>query len=78
MALYDITDLYEGFKKFIVEAKEFHDLRGQFTDETFISYIQKKVSEKGRHYNSISNQLKKDRATQKKDAEMYRTNKDGE
>jgi hypothetical protein len=78
MALYAITDLYDGFTKYIVEAKEFHDIRGQFNDEDFESYIHKKVSEKGRHYNTISNQLKKDQATQKKEANDYKSAKDGE
>jgi len=78
MALHGITDLHEGVKQYIRQAKTFHDARGRFSNESFISYISRKVREKGRHYNSIKNTLKKDRATQKKDAKTYRTNKDGE
>jgi hypothetical protein len=78
MALHGITDLYEGVKQFIKHAKRFHDSHGRFTDETFLSYIQKKVKEKGRHFNTIDNQDKKDKKTLKKEAISYRTKKDGE
>jgi len=78
MALYGIADLYDGFTKYITEAKEFHDTRGQFNDEDFDSYIQKKVREKGRNYNTISNALKKDHDTKKKEAKTYQSEKDGE
>ena len=78
MAIYGITDLYDGIEKYITEAKAFHDSRGRFIDETFGSYVRKKVSEKGLRYNSISNALKKDQATKKKEAKTYQSGKDGE
>ena len=78
MALHGITDLYEGVKHYIQHAKRFHDSHGRFTDETFLSYIRKKVTEKGRRFNSINNLPKKDKAELKKDAKNYRKSKDGE
>ena len=78
MALKGITDLHEGVKQYIRHAKIFHDSRGRFSDETFLSYIHKKVKGKGRHYNSIKNTLSKDRATKRKEARTYQTGKDGE
>jgi len=78
MALRGITDLYDGFQQYLREAKRFHDTRGRFTDETFHSYISKKVKEKGRRYNSINNKPKPDKAEQRKQAKDYRDGKDGE
>lgn len=78
MALHGITDIYDGVKQYIQHAKRFHDSHGRFTDETFLSYIRKKVTEKGRRFNSINNLPKKDKAELKKAAKNYRNTKDGE
>ena len=78
MAIHNITDLYEGVKRYIQHAKRFHDSHGKFTDKTFLGYIRKKVTEKGRRFNSINNLPKKDKAELKKEAKNYRNSKDGE
>jgi len=78
MALHDIHDPYDGFRRYMKAAKQFHDVRSRFSETTFHKYIQQKVKEKGRRFNTMINTPPKDSAQTRLDAKKYRTTKDGE
>lgn len=80
MAREGITDLGEGFGEFLAQAQSFHDSKGRHQGKDFTDYIQDKVADKGRKYNTIQHQDTSPEAViQAKAAEdAYRTGRDGE
>lgn len=77
MALNSILDPLEGSKRFLEEARRFHDIRGRYSETSFIKYIQQKVKEKGRRFNTLSN-AGSDATTVRDEAKTYQTGRDGE
>lgn len=78
MAREGITDLGEGFGEFLARADQFHHLRSRLTGKSFTKYIQEKVIEKGKRYNTLRNEHPDEKAAIEQAAKDYRKIKDGE
>ena len=77
MALEGITDLGEGFGEFLNQAHIYHDQQERFKGYRFGTYIETKVRQKGRKFNTLNN-IGRDDAEIKQHARDYRKEKDGE
>jgi len=77
MALEGITDLGEGFGEFLNQAHIYHDQQERFTGYRFGTYINRKVKQKGRKFNTLNNIIT-DKDELKQQATDYRKGKDGE
>ena len=82
MARHAITDLGEGFGKFLANAERFHNIYQRKVGKNFKRYIQEKVSTKARKYNTIENRndekIRQDREHTQGEADAYRKAKDGD
>lgn len=78
MAREGITDLGEGFGEFLARAHRFHDLHGRAKGQSFEKYVQTKVENKGRRYNTIENTDPEAVQRRREEAEAYRKARDGE
>lgn len=77
MAREGITDLGEGFGEFLHQAHQYHDRQERFTGNFFGAYIDLKVKQKGRKFNTLNN-IVTDKNELKQQATDYRKGKDGE
>lgn len=77
MALEGITDLGEGFGEFINQAHLYHDQQERFKGYRFGTYIDTKVRQKGRKFNTLNN-IVVDKSKLKQNAKDYKKEKDGE
>ena len=77
MAREGITDLGEGFGEYLEHAKLYHNRQERFTGNFFGAYIDLKVKQKGRKFNTLNN-IESDKAEIKQQAKDYLKGKDGE
>jgi len=78
MAREGITDLDEGLGTFIHRLVKYHEMRDKSTLKPLEKYVQQKVAEKGRKYNSIDQRDLESGKEIKAKAEAYRKARDGE
>lgn len=77
MAREGITDIGEGFGEFLHHAHTYHENSDLRKDNVFGAYINLKVKQKGRKFNTLNN-IEVDEAEMKQKATDYRKGKDGE
>lgn len=77
MAREGITDLGEGFGEYLHHARLYHDRQERFTGNFFGAYVDLKVKQKGRKFNTLNN-IVTDKDELKQQATNYRKGKDGE
>lgn len=76
MAREGITDMYKGLAEYMIQAERYHYVKG----EHIKSYVQRKVKDKGRKYNTINNREHdlRSRVATKRRADAYRKMRDGD
>ena len=77
MAREGITDLSEGFGEYLEHARQYHNRQERFTGNFFGAYIDLKVKQKGRKFNTLNN-IVTDKDELKQQATDHRKGKDGE
>ena len=77
MAREGITDLGEGFGEYLEHAKLYHNRQERFTGNFFGAYVDLKVKQKGRKFNTLNN-IVTDKDELKQQATDYRKGKDGD
>ena len=77
MAREGITDLGEGFGEYLDHARQYHNRQERFTGNFFGAYIDLKVKQKGRKFNTLNN-IEINKAEIKQQAKDYLKGKDGE
>ena len=77
MASNGIRDIAEGIGEYIAHAEAYHNSLMKDSPRGFQKYIDRKVAEKGRRYNTLLN-VETDGAELKATAENYRKARDGD
>ena len=77
MAREGITDLGEGFGEFLHHAHQYHDRKGQHHGKRFRDYVDAKVLNKAKRFNTLRN-TQDDKDDRKVRANAYHKAKDGE